>query len=114
MIYSVWDHAERRYTYYQSAEKSSATSAPKPTHLQSKTLGCTPEEAAWPLPSGVVKVGTGKYPKGFISTEKKGVAAALGFFDITDIIASPTKLLVVGAAGYFAWKYFIEEKINGL
>lgn len=100
MTYSVWDHAARQYDYYQSPERSQATSAPKPDHLRGKALGLAPEDAAWPLPAGSRKVGTGKHPVGFIaSRESQGLG-------ILDVDFTPTNLLLLGAVGYFVWRHF--------
>lgn len=101
MTYSVWDHADRIYKYYQTPEKSTATNAPKPKHLRSTALGMSPEQAAWPLPSNAHMVGKGKYPKGFIASKKSGGGLGLGI-----IPDSPTKLLLYGVIGYFAYDYW--------
>ena len=70
MIYSVWDHATRRYSYFQTLEQSAAVNAPAPKHLagMGDDLGLSPEEAAWPLPSDAVKVGEGIAAKGMIAS----------------------------------------------
>ena len=99
MVYSVWDHARRVYDYYETPKTSSAINAPKPGHLRAATLGTTPDDAAWPLPSDARKIGEGKYPRGHIATRKGGLAG-LGFLpDLT-----PTNMLLIGAFGFFVWK----------
>jgi hypothetical protein len=105
MTYSVWDHANRVYNYYQTPENSAATSAPKPAHLRSSILGMSPEEAAWPLPSGAAFVGTGKYPRGHIASPGSAGRTGLGFFGIFD--SGPGNLLLLGALGFVAWQFFL-------
>ncbi len=97
MIYSVWDHAERVYHYYQTPDRSAATSAPKPAHLRSAKLGNSPEQAAWPLPSNAKRVGKGKYPKGHIASTKSGLGI------LPELAGS--NLLLYGAIGYLLYKY---------
>jgi len=72
MIYSVWNHALRRYDYFRTSERSAAVNSPSPKHLlgDSDELGLAPEEAAWPLPSDAVPVGSGKEPKGVIASRE--------------------------------------------
>ena len=103
MTFSVWDHASRRYDYYRTPEKSADTHAPKPAHLRSAKLGLTPEQAAWPLPSGAKLVGRGKYPKGRIANRE---SAGLGLGQVFGLdLTSPTTLLLTGALGYMVWKF---------
>lgn len=98
-MFSVWDHANRVYKYYESPEASAATSAPKPAHLRSATLGMSPEEAAWPLPSNAKFVGRGKYPRGQIaSTQSSG--NGLGMIDFT-----PGNMFLFGVVGFMTWRF---------
>jgi len=100
MIYSVWDHGERRYSYYKTPVKETSAHAAKPKHLaKSGKLGTSPEDAAWPLPSGARLVGHGKYPKGQIATtSQKSLAGCVGvdrqFF----------KTALIAAIGYAVWR----------
>lgn len=101
MMYSVWDHASRTYHYYQTPKRNGATSAPKPAHLRSarhSKLGVAPERAAWPLPAGAKKVGSGKYPKGMIA----GTHSGLG---ILPVDLTPANVVVLGALGYLFVKH---------
>ena len=93
MNYSVWNHADRLYHYYQTPDRSAATSAPTPAHLRPAKLGATPEQAGWPLPSNAKPVGKGKYPKGHI--------ASLGSFGL-----STTNIVIYGVLGYFAYRWW--------
>lgn len=99
MMYSVWDHGARVYHYYQTPDRNAATSAPKPAHLRSSVLGLSPERAAWPLPEGARKVGTGKYPKGMIASRH----SELGFIPLD---FTPMNMLVLGAVGFWLYKKY--------
>jgi hypothetical protein len=98
MIYSVWDHARRVYNYFETPNKSSAINAPKPGHLRAATLGMTPDEAAWPLPSDARLAGSGKYPKGRIAVQKRALAGLGILPDLT-----PANMILIGAVGFFVW-----------
>jgi len=102
MIYSVWDHANRVYDYYRTPDTSAETSAPKPSHLKQSTLGLSPDQAAWPLPSSARKVGSGKYPKGFVASKNGG--SGLGFLPELNT----HNLVLYGALGFAAW-YFLRR-----
>lgn len=98
MIYSVWNHAARVYDYYETREKNNATSAPKPGHLKPSTLGLSPEQSAWPLPSNAKRIGQGKYPKGHIASK---IVSSLGI-DYT----APSNLFILGLVGFIAASIF--------
>jgi hypothetical protein len=100
VIYSVWDHAVRAYRYYETPDRSAATSAPKPAHLRAAPLGLSPDEAAWPLPSNARPVGQGKYPRGLIAS-RGGSALGILPFDLTT-----PNLVIVGVVGYLLFKHF--------
>lgn len=74
MIYSVWSHANRRYDYYRTPDRTDAVNSPSPSHLlgSDDDIGVPPEEAAWPLPADAVLVGSGKDPKGCIASTESG------------------------------------------
>jgi hypothetical protein len=107
MIYSVWDHARRAYDYYDAPDmtRDAATSAPAPSHIRSDRLGATPEGAAWPLPPGAKKTGSGKYPRGMIASRNGGGGmSGLGLFEIT-----PTNIVLWAALGFVVWKFVLPE-----
>jgi hypothetical protein len=97
MIYSAWDHAERRYDYYRTPEKSARTQAPKPSHLRSQSLGMTPEQAAWPLPASARLVGHGKYPKGMIASSQ---SAGMGLGSFLSLDLTFSNLMLLGLVGF--------------
>lgn len=96
MIYSKWNQADRLYHYYETPEKSHASSAPAPAHLRVSGLGATPDEAGWPLPDNATFVGTGKYPKGHIAS-----SGTPGF--------STTSWIIAGVLGYFGYKWWRKQ-----
>ena len=100
MIYSVWDHSERRYDYYRTPEKSAEEHAPKPKHVKDHAMGATPTEAAWPLPGNARLVGHGKYPKGQIATRSRG-GLGLGALDID---SGFIKIALLSTAGLLLWR----------
>lgn len=71
MRYSVWNNATRRYDYYQ-AQGDNAIHAGAPPRAAAFALGATPEQAAWPLPAGALKVGSGDVPEGRIASTEAG------------------------------------------
>lgn len=97
MKYSVYDPDRRLYTYYEG-------SGPRGTHagsprVRGKTaLGAAPEQAAWPLPMGAVKVGEGKMPMGRIASRSELSLGSLG------IDTDPVSLGIYGVLAYFAWR----------
>lgn len=94
MRYSVWNNATRRYDYYQ-ATGAADIHAGAPPRSSSYALGATPEQAAWPLPAGAVKVGAGDVPEGRIASTEAG-----GFkLDVQSMI-------IYGVLGYLLVKAF--------
>ena len=97
-IYSVWNNAGRAYDYYQ-APGGSATHAGSPPVRSSSSLGAAPEQAAWPLPVGAQKIGSGPLPRGRIASKTVGGIALAGV-DLSD----PVTVGAVVVLSYIAWK----------
>ncbi len=95
MIYSVWNYATRQYDYYQAGQHTATHAGAPPVRAGASALGATPEQAAWPLPAGAQRIGSGPYARG-------RVASLSGPLDSLGI---PTWLLVAGGA-FIAWRYF--------
>lgn len=91
MKYSVWNNATRRYDYYQ-AQGNAEIHAGAPPRSSGYALGATPEQAAWPLPAGAVKVGSGEVPEGRIASTEKTFTIDL------------TQSIIYGVLGYLLWK----------
>lgn len=106
--FSVWDHANRRYAYYQTPKNSAAVNAPKPVHLKTNhELGLVPDEAAWPLPSDAKLVGFGKMAKGKIATVKP--AFSLSGTDILGVVTQNWPWVLAGAG--LAWVLYKKRKL---
>lgn len=97
-MYSVWNRAARRYDYYQTSE-TGPTHAPAPTHVRSRGLGATPEEAAWPLPAGAKLVGHGERARGRLA--RAGGGLALGDSSSSGVLIG---LAALGAGLYVLWE----------
>jgi hypothetical protein len=68
MMYSVWNNARRAYDYYRGPATSATHAGAPPVTRGASELGATPDQAAWPLPAGAVKVGSGEFPQGKIAS----------------------------------------------
>ncbi len=91
MKYSVFNNATRRYDYYQ-AQGDNAIHAGAPPRSSQFQLGATPEQAAWPLPAGAVRVGSGDVPEGRIASTLAGSSSNL------------TSLILYGVLAYVLYK----------
>lgn len=93
MRYSVYDYNRHAFDYYEApgAGGTHAGSPPKPRAMGE--IGATAERAAWKLPAGARKVGTGFLPQGRI--------ASLGGADAS---WDPTTLVAYAAIAYVAWR----------
>lgn len=92
MIYSVWNNATRSYEYYD-APGTSETHAGSPPGMNGGLLGATPDQAAWRLPAGSRRAGSGYQAQGRIaslSDSGEGI--------------SVTKLIIYPVIGYLLWK----------
>lgn len=103
MIYSVWNQAAGHYDHYEDNAPDDRANAPAPRHLgRSDTLGLTPEEAAWPLPLGARKVGSGPTAMGRIARLRgTSTASSLSGFEV------PVPLLALAAIWgltFFVWR----------
>ena len=93
MIYSVWNGAG--FDYYDGPDKTKDPSVPSHLGGKSGQLGVVSEEAAWPLPNGAMKVGSGPMARGMIA--QHGTGLALGDF-MEDV---PWKWVALGVGLYF-------------
>ena len=98
MLYSVWNQGLRKYDYYRTPELEKSVNTPKPKHIGSSQLGATAEQAAWPLPSSAVKIGSGPLAKGRIAVRK---AYALGGFTMD---SNTIGMIGLGIAAFVLWK----------
>lgn len=90
MRFSTYDYGTKLYTYWDDG-KASPTHATAPSVLPMGGVGDTPEGAAWRLPVGARKVGSGPMPQGRI--------ASLG-----DPGSQLPRLVIYAGLGFLAWK----------
>lgn len=101
MIYSVWNQAAGLYDHYEDGAADARANAPAPRHLRrSDTLGLTPDEAAWPLPLGARKIGSGPTAMGRVA--KRGAAPVpLSGFDVPVPLVA---LAAIWAVTFYVWR----------
>ena len=92
MRYSVWKNETRSYDYYD-APGTSEIHAGSPPGMNGGILGATPDQAAWRLPFGARRTGSGDVARGRI--------ASLG--DSGEGL-SVTQLIIYPVIGYLLWK----------
>jgi hypothetical protein len=96
--YSVYDYTRRVYDYYDGPGPGGthAGSPPRPREVlgdDGRPQGAPPTRAAWKLPLGAKKVGSGELPQGRIAS-----------LDGADLFSDPSSLLLYGAIALVAWK----------
>jgi hypothetical protein len=76
VIYSIYNYGTRSYDYYQGGEVG-GTHAPIPPKGKGGVpgMGLTADAAAWPLPAGAKKIGTGAEARGRIAKITSSVGA---------------------------------------
>lgn len=103
ITYSVWNYGTQRYDYYV-APGDHPTHAGAPPHRERTRLGsspelvATPEQAAWPLPAGAKKIGSGDFAKGRIASTSAG--GVLGGVELSD----PVAVGAMAVLAYVIWK----------
>lgn len=93
-VYSVYNYGSKSYDYYDDGQPAPTHAGPPPIAPMGG-IGETPESAAWRLPLGARKVGSGDLPRGKI--------ASLGG---TDTAGDLGKLAVIAGVGYLIWKHW--------
>ncbi len=91
-VYSVYNYGRKSYDYYDDG-KATPTHASSPKMFSLGGIGEAPDAAAWRLPLGAKKIGSGEMPRGRI--------ASMGAFSSGDGV----KLAGLGLAAYLAWRY---------
>lgn len=92
MIYSVYNYATRLYDYYQAGQPTGTHAPNPPTSLVASPLGDTPDAAAWRLPPGAKKIGSGELARGRVAS----------FGDSSSLLSS-SKLPLIAAAAIAAY-----------
>lgn len=104
MKYSVYNFGKGAFDYYEDARQNHSLNAPKPSHLVSRTLGSTVEQASWPLPSDARLTGSGPVAVGRVASRGGG---ALG----DAVLGSPLgKAAALLAAAILAYKYLVPRR----
>lgn len=106
--YSVWNQALGAFDYYESNKNQAQLNVEKPSHIGSRTLGATVDQAAWPMPADARKIGSGATPIGKVSTLRK--IGGLG--SMSDALGEATigKAVLAGGVAYLAWKYVAKRR----
>jgi len=103
--FSVWNQSLGAFDYYESSSSQPTLNVEKPTHLVPRQLGATVDQAAWPLPGNVRKIGSGTNPIGKIA---RAPGAAMGDDGIAGI---PLSTIAIGAGiAFVVWKYGTKRK----
>lgn len=95
MIYSVMNTGARKYDYYETPE-AEPWHAPAPPPARASSLGAVPEDAAWPLPAGARKIGSGFEAKGRIAVLSRGGGIALGAVEPAYVAAGVVAFMALG------------------
>jgi len=103
VIYSVWNQAARLYDHYEDGAPDERANAAAPRHLgRADTLGFTPDEAAWPLPFGARKIGSGPTAVGRVARRRgAGAVPALSGFEVPMPLVA---LAAIWGLTYFVWR----------
>lgn len=105
MIVSQWNQGLGAFDYFEGAHEQQELNTEKPKHLVSRTLGATVDQAAWPMPAGMRKIGSGPDAIGRVATSKR--AGALGD-SVGDM--SLVKAGLLGLSAYLIWKYAVKHR----
>lgn len=93
MIYSVYDYTRHAYDYYEAAGPGGTHAGSPPAPRSIGDVGAPADHAAWRLPLGARKVGSGQLPQGRIAS-----------LDGADFTSSPKTVLAYAAIAYLAWR----------
>lgn len=104
MRYSIWNQGLGAWDYYESSRPDDKLNAEKPSHLVSRTLGSTVDQAAWPLPGDARHIGAG--PRAIGKVASRG-GSSLGA-DLGDMSILKAGLLVL--AGALTMKYVVRKR----
>jgi hypothetical protein len=100
MRYSVWNQSTGLFDYFEGGREQDKLNAPKPGHIGPRNLGSTIDQAAWPLPAGARKIGSGAVAVGRVARS----GGSSGMSGLGDIFDSPTKIAIFAAFMYVAWR----------
>lgn len=98
MIFSVWNQAAGEFDYYENSTTQDVLNVERPSHLVSRALGSTVDQAAWPLPSDVQRIGSGSCAVGRVASRG---GSSLGADDSGSGMVKNISLLAAGVVA--AW-----------
>ncbi len=104
MIWSTWNQGLGAFDYFDDGRPQQRLNVEKPSHLVSRTLGSTVDQAAWPLPPHARHIGSGPHAVGRVAV-RKGIGVAVG--DVSDSSLVKAGLLVASAV--LLWKYVVKS-----
>lgn len=104
MRYSCWNQSLGAFDYYEGGAEQRVLNTEKPKHLVSRTLGSTVDQAAWPLPAGARKIGSGPDAIGRVAVRKMNALGDDAGGDNTSLM----KAALLAGAGYLLWKYVVK------
>jgi hypothetical protein len=96
--FSVYNYTTKVYDYYEGHGPSGTHATAPPIGGQTE-VGATVEQAAWKVPPGAKRVGSGVLPQGRVATMG-------GIGDVMIGGSSLSRIAVVSAIVYLAWRHF--------
>lgn len=93
MKYSVYDYTRRVYDYYDAPGPGGTHAGSPPLTPKIGGLGESPDQAAWKLPVGARKVGSGEMPQGRIAS-----------MNGADSVSDPANMVAYAVIAYVAWR----------
>ncbi len=105
MCYSVWSQSRGAFDSLEGGHEQSELNAERPKHLAPRALGATVDQAAWPAPGNLRKIGSGPTAIGRVATTK-----SLGSLGDVALPASSTTIALAAVGGYLVWKYFLKKR----
>lgn len=91
MTFSKWNHALKRYDYYEAPGAAPHTPTPDFLKGQKNDVGIV---AGWPIPANARPAGSGQEARGFLSGDEGSSGSNMGV------------VLGLGAAAFLWWKFF--------
>ena len=97
MIYSVYNYDTHAYDYYEGRGAGGTHAGSPRIRKPTSDLGASPEQAAWVLPPGSRKVGSGALPQG-------SIASLSGAEPESSSMPGPLELGIYAAIVYTIWR----------
>lgn len=99
--YSVYRYGSPGfYDYFEGPDRAETHAGAAPIRAHA-SVGATPEQAAWKVPLGAKKIGSGEMPMGKIAVLSSSLS---GLGDTSGITAG--QVAVTGVVAYLLWRHF--------